>query len=77
MKVLQINTSTNETLAVELKSEFDPIDRNDNLFSFFPTSIEFAYFGLSVIGSSEISLFWAIRVFNYFDWSIYCYNFTI
>ena len=59
------NTSTNETLNIELKSEFDPKDLNDNPFSYFPTSIEAAYFWINGNWIQRDKFgFWAVRAFS-------------
>ena len=38
------NALTNETLDIELKSDFNATDRNDNPFTYFTTAIEAVYF---------------------------------
>ena len=59
------NTSTNETLNIELETEFDPTDFNDNPFSRFLTSIDAVYFWIN--GNwiqRDMFGFWAVRVFS-------------
>src|SRR5687767_9584105 len=59
------NTLTNEALIIELKSEFDTKYSNDNPVSFFPTSIEAAYFWVSGDWIQRDKFdFWAIRLFS-------------
>ncbi|CAG8589199.1 6854_t:CDS:2 [Funneliformis mosseae] len=42
-----INNSTKEILLINLKSNFNSTDLNDNPFAFFSTSIEAAYFWIN------------------------------
>ena len=59
------NISTNETLNIELESEFNPTDQEDNPFSNFLTSIEAAYFWINGNWIQRDKFgFWAVRVFS-------------
>ena len=60
-----VTNNANETLTIELQSEFNTTDPNDNPFSYFPTSIEAAYFWINGnwIQRDKFS-FWAVRLFS-------------
>ena len=57
------NILTNETIEINLETEFNNADRNDNPFSFFPTSVEAAYFWINGDWIQRDRFdFWAIEV---------------
>ena len=59
------NTSNNETLGIELVSKFNSTDRNDNPFSYFPTSIDAVYFWINGNWTQRDKFdFWAVRAFS-------------
>src|SRR5438034_10810549 len=59
------NSSTNETLDIKFKSDFDPKSSSDNPFATFSTAIMAAYFWISDewIQRDEFD-FWSIDIFT-------------
>ncbi|RGB26309.1 hypothetical protein C1646_770587 [Rhizophagus diaphanus] len=59
------NPANGQELNVEMKANFDPTDRNDNPFSYFPTAILAIYYRLNGdFVQRDTFDFWAIEVFS-------------
>ena len=60
-----INTTSQETLDLQLNSKFDPTSATDNPFSNFYTAIEAAYFWISGNWVQREQFdFWAVEIFS-------------